>query len=100
MLHVSVTLGLWNIAAAVLSPTSVHLTWAVPCHTQQYHIYYRGTCGTYVDEGRLDTDHQEYTFDGLQEDISYSFTVTQTGFSGGRTLSIGPVYARTFTAGK
>ena len=44
----------------------------------------------YVDEGRLDTDHH----------INYSFTVTQTGFSGGRVLSTGPVYARTFIAGK
>ena len=74
----------------MLSPTSVHLTWVAPCHTQQYHIYYRGTCGAYVDESRLDTDHQECTVDGLQEDINYSFTVTQTG----------PVYARTFTAGE
>ena len=71
-----------------------------PCHTQQYNIYYRGTCGSYVDEGRLDTDHQEHTFDGLQEGVNYSFTVNQTGFSGGRVLSTGPVYARTFTAGK
>ena len=47
----------------------------------------------------MDTSHQEYTFDGLQEGISYSFTVTQTGFSGGRVFSAGPVYARTFTAG-
>ena len=84
----------------MLSPTSIHLTWVAPCHTQQYHIYYRGTCGTLVDEGRLDTDHQEHTFDGLQEGTNYSFTVTQTGFSGGRVLSAGTVYARTFTAGK
>ena len=88
-----------SLSAAVLSSTSVLLKWVAPCHTQQYHIYYRGTCGAYVDEGRLDADRQEYTFDGLQEDISYSFTVTQTGFSGGRVLSTGPVYARTFTAG-
>ena len=80
----SVTVGLQNLSAAVLSPTSIHLTWVAPCHTHQYHIYYRGTCGTYVDEGRLDTDHQEYTFDGLQEGVNYSFTVNQTGFSGGR----------------
>ena len=66
-----------------LLATSVHLTWVAPCHIRQYHIYYRGTCGTYVDEGRLDTDHQEHTFDGLQEGINYSFTVNQTGFSGG-----------------
>ena len=84
----------------MLSPTSVYLTWVAPCHTQQYHIYYRGTCGAYVDEGRLDTDHQEHIFDGLQEGINYSFTVTQTGFSGGSMFSTDPVYARTFTAGK
>ena len=48
----------------------------------------------------LDTDHQEHTFDGLQEGVNYSFTVNQTGFSGGRVLPTGPVYARTFTAGK
>ena len=95
-----VTIGLWNLSATVLSPTSVHLTWVTPCHTHQYHIYYRGTCGSYVDEGRLETDHQEYTLDGLQEGVNYSFTVNQTGFSGGRVLSTGPVYARTFTAGK
>ena len=83
----------------MLSPTSVHLTWVAPCHTQQYHIYYRGTCGTHVDEGRLDTDNQEYSFDGLQG-VNYSFIVTQTGFSGGRVLSTGPVHARTFTAGE
>ena len=70
-----------------------------PCHTHQYHIYYRGTCGTYVDEGKLDTDHQEYTLDGLHEGVNYSFTVNQTGFGGGRVLSTGPVYARTFPAG-
>ena len=96
----SVTIGLQNLSVSVLSTTSVHLTWATSCHTQQYHIYYRGTCGNYVDEGRLDTDHQEYTFDGLQEGVNYSFTVNQTGFSGGRVLSTGPVYARTFTTGK
>ena len=50
--------------------------------------------GPNVDEGRLDTDRQEHTFDGLQEDISYSFTVNQTGFSGGRVPSIGPVHSR------
>ena len=83
----------------MLSSTSIRLTWVAPCHTQQYHIYYRGTCGSNVDESRLDTDRQEYTVDGLQGDISYSFTVTQTGFSGGLVLSTGPVYARTFTAG-
>ena len=96
----SVTVGLQNLSASVLSPTSVHLRLMTPCHTQQYHIYYRGTCGTYVDEGRLDTDHPEYTLDGLHGDINYSFSVDQTGFSGGRVLSAGPVYARTFTAGK
>ena len=97
---VSVTIGSWNLSATVLSPTSIHLTWVAPCHTQQYHIYYRGTCGSYVDEGRLDTDRQEHMFYGLQEGINYSFTVNQTGFGGGRVLSTGPVYARTFTAGK
>ena len=78
----------------------MYLTWVAPCHAQQYHIYYRGTCGAYVEEGRLDTDHQEHTLDGLQEGVNYSFTVTQTGFSGGRVLSTGPVYARTFTTSK
>ena len=47
----------------------------------------------------MDTDHQEHTFDGLQEGVNYTFTVNQAGFSGGRVLSTGPVYARTFTAG-
>ena len=83
----------------MLSPTSVHLTWVAPCHTQQYHIYYRGICGAYVDKGRLDTDCQEHTVDELQEGVNYSFTVNQTGFSEGRVLSTGPVYARTFPAG-
>ena len=83
----------------MLSPTSIHLTWVAPCHTQQYHIYYRGTCGTQVDEGSFGTNHQEYTVDGLQVDMNYSFTVNQSGFSGGKVLSTGPVYARTFTAG-
>ena len=95
----SVVVGPQNLSVTVLSSTSIHLTWVTPCHTLQYHIYYRGTCGAYVDEGRLDTDHREYTFDGLQEGVNYSFTVNQTGFSGGRVLSTGPVYARTFTAG-
>ena len=99
MITVFVTLNLWNLSVSVLSPTSVHLKWVALCPTQQYHIYYRGTCGPYVDEGRLDTDHQEYISDGLQEDINYSFTVNQTEFSGGRVLSTGPVYARTFSAG-
>ena len=96
----SISLGPRSLSAAVLSSTSVHLTWVAPCHTQQYHIYYRETCGTYVDEGRLDNNHQEYTFDRLQEGISYGFTVNQSGFSGGRVFSTGPVYARTFTAGR
>ena len=43
---------------------------------------------------------QGYTFDGLQEGVNYSFTVNQTGFSGGGVLSFGTVYPRTFTAGK
>ena len=97
---VSFTTGPRNLSAAVLSSTSVYLTWVAPCHTQQYHIYYRGTCRTYVDEGRLDTDRQEHTLHGLQRGTNYSFTVTQSGFSGGRVLSTGPVYARTFTTGE
>ena len=96
----SITIGPRNLSAAVLSSTSVHLTWVAPCHTQQYHIYYRGTCGTYVDESSLNISNQEYTFKRLQEGINYTFTVNQTGFSGGRVFSTGPVYARTFTAGK
>ena len=67
-------------------------------HTAVPHLL-QGTCGSYVDEGRLDTDRQEHTLDGLQEGVNYSFTVNQTGFSGGRVLSTGPVYARTLTAG-
>ena len=96
---VTACIGPQRLSAAVLSPTSVHLTWLAPCHTQQYHIYYKGTCGAYVDEGRLDTDHQEYTFNELQEGTNYTFIVNQTGLSGGRVFSIGPVYAKTFTAG-
>ena len=96
----SITIGPQNLSAAVLSSTSVHLTWVTSCHTHQYHIYYRGTCGSYVDEGRLDTDHQEHTFDGLQEGVNYSFTVNQTGFSRDRVFSTRPVYATTFTSGK
>ena len=49
----------------------------------------------------METDCQEHMFDRLQElGTNYSFTVNQTGFSGDRVLSIGPVYARTFTTGK
>ena len=96
---VSITAGLWNLSAAVLSPTSVYLTWVAPCDTQQYHIHYKGTCGTYVDEDSLDTSRAEYTLNQLQEGINYTFTVNQTGFGGGRVLSTGPVYAMTFTAG-
>ena len=95
----SITLGPHSLSAAVLSPTSVRLTWVTPCHTQRYHIYYRGTCGSYVDESRLDTDYQENTLNGLQEGMDYTFTVNQSGFSGDRVLSTGPVYAKTFTAG-
>ena len=95
----SITVGPQSLSAAVLSPTSVHLTWVAPCNTQQYHIHYRGRCGSYVDEGSLNTSHQEYTVDELQEDINYTFIVNQTGFSGDRVLSTGPVYAKTFTAG-
>ena len=93
------TAGPKNFSAVVLSPTSVRLTWVAPCHTQQYLILYRGICGSYVDEGMFNTSHQEYTVDGLQEGINYSFTVNQTGFSKGRVLSTGPVFARTFTTG-
>ena len=83
-----------NLSVEVLSPTSVHLTWVAPCDTQRYHIYYRGTCGTYVEEGsNVDTSHTEYIFDELQEGVNYTFTVNQTGFGGGRVLSTGPVYA-------
>ena len=95
--HTSIVVGPQSLSASVLSSTSIHLTWVAPCDTQQYHIYYRGTCGTYVDEGRLDTDRQEHTFDGLQGGTNYIFTVNQTGFSGGRVLSTGPVYAKTFS---
>ena len=96
---VSITAGPQDLSAAVLSPTSVYLTWVAPCDTQQYHIYYRGTCGTYVDGGSVDTSHTEYTFDELQEGMNYTFTVNQTGFGGGREFSTGPLYAKTFTAG-
>ena len=92
----SITLGPHSLSAAVLSPTSVRLTWGAPCHTQQYHIYYRGACGV---EKRLNTNHPEYTLNGLQEGMNYTFTVNQSGFSGGRVLSTGPVYAKTFTTG-
>ena len=92
-------IGPRNLSAAVLSPTSIHLTWVAPCHTQQYHIYYMGTCETYINKSSLETDRQEHAFGGLQEGIKYTFTVNQTGFSEGRVLSTGPVYARTFTAG-
>ena len=47
----------------------------------------------------MGTDHQEHTFDGLQEGLNYSFTITQTGFSGGRLLSTGPVHAKTIIVG-
>ena len=98
--HAGFTAGPQDLSAAVLSPTSVYLTWVAPCDTQQYHIHYRGTCGTYVDEDSLDTNHQEHTFDELQEGINYTFTVNQTGlFEGGRVFSAGPVYGKTFTAG-
>ena len=96
---VSITAGPQDLSAAVLSPTSVCLTWVAPCDTQQYHIHYRGTCGTYVDEGSLNSSQNQYTLVGLQEGINYTFTVNQTGFGGGRVFSTGPVYARTFTAG-
>ena len=69
------------------------------CHTQQNHVYYRGTCGTYVHKATLGTSHQEYTVDELQADTNYSFTVDQTGFSGTGVLSTGSVFAMTFTAG-
>ena len=96
---VSITAGLQFLSAAVLSPTSVYLTWVAPCDTQQYHIHYRGACGTYVDESSLNTSRTEYTLNELQEGINYTFTVNQTGFGGGRVLSTCPVYAMTFTAG-
>ena len=100
MVYACLCIGPRNLSAAVLSPSSVHLSWMAPCHTQQYHIYYRWTCGAYVDDVHsLDTDHQEYTLEGLQEGVNYSFTFTWTRFSGGRVLSTDPVHARTFTAG-
>jgi len=95
----SITAGPKNLSATVQSPTSVYLTWMAPCDAQQYHIYYRGICGTYVDEGSMDTSHTEYTFDELQEGINYTFTVNQTGVGGDRDFSTGPMYAMTFTAG-
>ena len=95
----SITVGPRSLSAAVLSSTSVRVAWVAPCHTQQYHIYYRGTCGGYVHKGSLDTNHQEYTVYRLQEGINYSFIVNQSGFSGGRVLTTVPGYAKTFTAG-
>jgi len=97
---VSFTAGPRSLSATVLSSTSVHLTWVAPCHTQQYRVYYRGTCGGYVHNSSLNTSHQEYTVDKLQADTNYSFTVDQTGFSGGEVFSTSPVYVRTFTAGE
>ena len=97
---VSFTAGPRSLSATVLSPTSVHLTWVATCNTQQYHIYYKGTCGAYIHNGSLNTSHQEYTVDELQADTNYSFTVNQSEFSGGGVFSTGPVYVRTFTAGK
>ena len=47
----------------------------------------------------MDTSRQEYTLNELQVGTNYSFTVNQSGFSGGRVFSTGPVYARTLTAG-
>jgi len=95
----SITADPEDLSAAVLSPTSVYLTWVDPCGTQQYHIYYMGTCGTYIDEGSVDNSRTEYTFDELQEGMNYTFTVNQTGFGGGGIFSAGPVYAMTFTSG-
>ena len=88
-----------NVTVSVLSSTSVYLTWLSPCNTQQYSVYYRGTCGAYLDEGRFSTDQQQHTFDGLQEGINYTFTVNQTGFGGGGVLSTGPVYIHSFASG-
>ena len=90
-----------RVSVAVLSPNLVYLTLVAPCDTQQYHTYYRGTCGTYINEGSVDTNCTEYIFDELQEGINYTFTVNQSGFGGGRLSSTaaGPVYAMTFTAG-
>ena len=100
MISITVTAGPQNFSATVLSPASVYLTWVAPCDTQQYQIYYSGTCGAYVDEGStVNTSHTEYTFDKLQEGINYTFTVTQTGFRGGTVFSTGPVYAMIFTEG-
>ena len=93
----SISLGPQSLSATVLSPTSVHLTWVAPCPTHQYYIYYRGTCEAY---GSLNASNQEYTFERLRDGMNYTFIVNQTGFSGGRVLSIGPVYAKTFTTGK
>ena len=92
--------GPHSLSAAVLSPTSLHLTWVAPCHTHQYHITTGGHVGPiYVHEATLGTSHQEYTVDELQADTNYSFTVNQSGFSGARVLSTGSVFAMTFTAG-
>ena len=88
-----------NVTVSVVSSTSIHLTWLSPCNTQQYNIYYSGTCGAYLDEGRFSTDQQQYTFDGLQEGINYTFTVNQTGFGEGRVFSTGPMYITSLTAG-
>jgi len=68
-----VTAGPQSLSVAVLSPNLVYLTLVAPCDTQQYHTYYRGTCGTYINEGRLDTNCTEYRFDELQESINYTF---------------------------
>jgi len=94
----SITLGPWNLSAALLSYLNTSDMGGSLPHIPVPHLLLRD-CGSYVHKGRLDTDNQEHTFDGLQKGTNYSFTVNQTGFSGGRVLSTGPVYARTFTAG-
>ena len=87
----------------VMSCTALPIPFGVRAETiadnTSIRVLWQWSCGTYVDEGRLDTDGQEYTLDGLQEGTNYSFTVNQTGFSRGRVLYTGPVYARTFTTG-
>ena len=80
-------------SASVLSPTSVRLMWVAPCHTHSSTSTTKGHVGPLL----MGAGWILITRSTPQEGVKYSFTVTQTGFSGGRVLS---VYARTFTTGK
>ena len=94
-----------DFSAATVSSTSVRLTWEPPasdCNVNitRYQVTYEySKCGMTGEDSSqsLNPGELEYTFDGLEEDTEYVFTLTALG--SGRTVTMTPISVTTLTAG-